>query len=393
MNAMASIEKRPRADGSTGYRVVWRDPVSGVKQGMTFDGRDEAERTVKLLNANGQQLSLAVEVAKAIKDHGPTVGEAVEEHISLLNRVGEDTRAGYRLRARDHINPHIGGLPVHHLTWQQVTRWIQLLQHKGLAPKTITNVHGLLSAAVNTAVRLDYRKDNPCTAVRLPRAHRSGDEMVVLEPFELDLILDQLHDHFRPFIITLVGTGMRFGEATALQVGDLALNASPPTIRVNKAWKQDTQRRPYIGPPKSVRSRRTISLSADLAETLRRVADGRPPGDLVVVNTAGRPIRNNTFWATHWLPAIERAQNPVDANGDPDPSVPALAKRPRIHDLRHTHASWMLAAGMDMFALSRRLGHETYATTDGRYSHLMTSHHDAAAQVAAAAMSGLRARH
>src|SRR5690606_38958193 len=68
---------------------------------------------------NGQQLSLAVEVAKAFKDHGPTVEKAVEEHISLLNRVGEDTRAGYRLRARDHINPHIGGLRVHHLTWQR----------------------------------------------------------------------------------------------------------------------------------------------------------------------------------------------------------------------------------------------------------------------------------
>lgn len=46
-------------------------------------------------------------------------------------------------------------------------------------------------------------------------------------------------------------------------------------------------------------------------------------------------------------------------------------KRPRIHDLRHTHASWMLAEGMDMFTLSRRLGHETCATTDSRYSHLM----------------------
>lgn len=49
-------------------------------------------------------------------------------------RVGEDTPTGYRLRARDHITPHIGALPVKALTWQQVTLWIRELQNKGLRP-------------------------------------------------------------------------------------------------------------------------------------------------------------------------------------------------------------------------------------------------------------------
>ena len=164
---------------------------------MTFDDRAQAERAAALLNANGQQLRLAIEVAQAIKGNGVTVTQAVAEHISLLNRVGEDTRAGYRLRARDHIDPHIGPLQVADITWQQITRWVQLLQAKGPSHKTIANVHGLLSAAMNTSVRLGYRKDNPCSAVRLPRSQRVGDEMVVLEPFELDLILDNLPAHAR----------------------------------------------------------------------------------------------------------------------------------------------------------------------------------------------------
>jgi integrase len=111
---------------------------------------------------------------------------------------------------------------------------------------------------------------------------------------------------------------------------------------------------------------------------------GRRGTDLVFVNVAGRPIRNNTFWATHWTPAITKAQNPVDATGSPDPDARRLMKRPRIHDLRHTHASWMLAEGMDMFTLSRRLGHETHAKTDSRYSHLMPAQQLVAANVAAA---------
>ncbi|GEA89050.1 tyrosine-type recombinase/integrase [Cellulomonas cellasea] len=383
---MAAVETRKRRDGTKAYRVFWRDPSDGSRRSMTFDDAGQAERAAALLNANGQHLSLALDVAKAITQDGPTVDDIVEEHIGLLMRVGDDTRAGYRLRARDHISPHIGQLRVAGVTWQQVTRWVQVLREKRLSPKTIANVHGLLSAAMNTAVRLGYRRDNPCSAVRLPRAQRGGDEMIVLEPLELDLILDNLTPHYRPFIITLVGTGMRFGEATALQVSDLALDAHPPPIRVNKAWKQDGERRPYVGAPKSARSRRTISLSPGLAGMLRTTTAGRRPDDLVFPNAAGRPIRNNTFWATHWLPAIEKAQ------GSGDEAAVRLTKRPRIHDLRHTHASWMLAAGMDMFSLSRRLGHETYATTDNRYSHLMPAQQVAAAQVAAAAMSALRLR-
>lgn len=118
---MASIEKRTRGDGTVAFRVVWRDPTQPGRQSLTFDDRRQVEQTVKLLDANGQRLSLAVEVTNAIRQGGPTVSEVVAEHIDLLNRVGEDTRTGYRLRARDHIDPHLGPLPVKALTWQAVT--------------------------------------------------------------------------------------------------------------------------------------------------------------------------------------------------------------------------------------------------------------------------------
>ena len=86
------------------FRVVWRDPTQPGKQSMTFDDRRQAEQTLKLLNANGQRLTLAVEVANAIRQGGPTVEDVVREHIDLLNRVGEDTRTGYRVLARDHMS-------------------------------------------------------------------------------------------------------------------------------------------------------------------------------------------------------------------------------------------------------------------------------------------------
>ena len=63
--------------------------------------------------------------------------------------------------------------------------------------------------------------------------------------------------------------------------------------------------------------------------------------------------------------------NPLLADGTPDPDAPRLTKRPRVHDLRHTHASWMIAAGVDLFVLQRRLGHESITTTTETYAHLL----------------------
>lgn len=95
---VASIEKRVRGDGSTAFRVVRRDPTQPGRQSMTFDDRRQAEQTVKLLNANGQRLSLAVEVANVIRQGGPTVTEVVTEHTEVVPSTSTRTSGGCRSR-------------------------------------------------------------------------------------------------------------------------------------------------------------------------------------------------------------------------------------------------------------------------------------------------------
>ena len=65
-----------------------------------------------------------------------------------------------------------------------------------------------------------------------------------------------------------------------------------------------------------------------------------------------------------------------------------LEKRPRIHDLRHTHASWMVQIGFNMFDLSYRLGHTSFSMTADKYSHLMPDAHFVAAAAVTKALSG-----
>ena len=92
---------------------------------------------------------------------------------------------------------------------------------------------------------------------------------------------------------------------------------------------------------------------------------------------------------TTWTPALDAACDPVLADGSPDPDAPRLTKRPRVHDLRHTHASWMIAAGTDLFILQRRLGHESITTTTESYAHLPPDQQRAAADAAGKALAGL----
>ncbi|WP_162250318.1 site-specific integrase [Cellulomonas sp. Root485] len=158
---------------------------------------------------------------------------------------------------------------------------------------------------------------------------------------------------------------------------------------MTKAWKRDAQGRWYVGPPKTRRTRRTVALPDDLVEVLGPLVASKAPGDLVFTNTVGSQLSSSRFWTQTWTPALDAATAPVLADGAPDLIAARLTKRPRVHDLRHTHASWMIAAGVDLFVLQRRLGHESITTTTETYSHLLPDQQAAAAAAARRTLAGL----
>lgn len=115
----------------------------------------------------------------------------------------------------------------------------------------------------------------------------------------------------------------------------------------------------------------------------------KAPDELLFPNAVGQRPSSSRFWTSTWTPALDAACNPRRPDGSPDPDAPRLTKRPHVHDLRHTHASWMPAAGTDLFVLQRRLDHESITTTTETYAHLMPDQQRAAADAAAKALRGL----
>lgn len=375
---MASIRERTRSDGSTAYAVLWRDSDTGKQTSYNLDSRPESERFKRLVESNGNSLTAVERILEKVFIGGPTVAENMERHVEMLTRAGPDQVKRYRNAIKNHFSERLGKLPVAAVEHEDVVLWVKYMQgktYKGepLSAKTIANHHGLLSASMETAIRLKRRGDNPCKGVQLPRDESIREKMHFMTAGESLAVVMAHPVRYQPLMAFLRGTGARFGEATALLGRDFSLDVQQPTVRIEKAWKRDADDRFYVGPPKTKKSRRTVSLSPSLVQILRPCVEAAGPEGLVFTTTYGGPIRHSSFYE-FWEDALTSLG--YGKSGD----------RPRIHDMRHTHASLMLGAGMSPFELSRRLGHESIQTTIDRYSHLVPDAQFRAAEMAEKAL-------
>lgn len=397
--ASKPIPKR-RADGSVVFKLPFRLSPGGRLTSETFDTIEDAQKFGALVDKVGGQAARDIRTASTLSSFEvPTLRTAFEEMLSDVDSArARGTAPEYRRVADRTWMPMLGDLPVDAITRDTVVKWVTAQRQQETAksarlraraiaaqrtdptvvvpepetysPKSIRNAHSLLSQTLAAAQTRGYVHQNVAYRVPLPSDHEH-DEMVFLSEDEFALLLDEIPEHYQPLVLTLYATGLRFGEATALTPADLDLEATTPLLRVSRAWKKAEQGSTgYIGSPKSRKARRTVSLPRELVPFLRPLTR-RPAGDLLFTTPSGTQIGQPHFHERVWTKALDRAAHPKLADGSPDPDAPRLTKRPRIHDLRHSHASLMIARGMDLLTLQRRLGHESLKTTGDTYGHLM----------------------
>lgn len=352
---MASIHEQGNSWGRT-WRVKWRD--DGRQQSLSFEDEAGAKRFKNNIEVHGPEEAKRILELEELEHSVPTVKEFLLEHIDSLTGVQPATLDRYRTYVSRDITPAFGSLPLTAVTEATVGRWVQELTAKKItvrgvekspAAKTIANKHGFISGAFSAAVRKGLMPSNPCEDRRLPEGQ--SREMVCLTAAEFQLIHDCLPKQWQPLATWLAATGMRFSEATALTPADI--DPTKRTCRINKAWKYSGNYRPQIGPPKTRRSNRTITLSQAAIDAI----DLTQP-EWLFTNGAGNPVRAQEFFNNGWKPAREKAIKL------------GLAKCPRVHDLRHTHASWLVNAGEALPVVQARLGHENITTTISMYYHV-----------------------
>lgn len=390
---MASVLPRRTSTGSVSWRVQGRNSARQMRQ-ETFLDETAARQFGNLVDSVGWDAAVAVRNARQDRDvRIPTLRQFTEVYLDPtsghLSGITEATREGYRQIAERSFLRVIGDLPVDAITKLDVARWVtwQEAQPSSRTPdttvaaKTIKNYHGVLSAILAAAVEVHRLDSNPARGTRLTRGQRVG--ITFLTRDEFNVVLHFVPDYYKPLALFLAGTGMRWGEATALTWADLDLRAKVPTARVDKAWKKGVSG-PVLGPPKTKRSNRTISLWPELVQALGQPGPG---GDLVFVGVAARKrMWSERFHETAWRPAVAAANDPAACAAA---GFQPIGKRPRVHDLRHTHASWLIAAGAPLPYVQARLGHENISTTVDTYGHLLPDAHVQMAAIMSEAMSNV----
>lgn len=438
MPGMAGLSPRTLKDGTTVWRVTFRPGGGSTKQVVeTFnpqDGRhrdyDAAEAFKRAVEAfgggwppnyvPGVGYLTAEEYARAQREQEtqekppvPFGQFALDWLDTVVNGLEDGTAGRYRRILRNHLIPAFGEYDVRDpegITPLRIGRWITSLRaddeesgEAGLSPKTVRNLHGLLSAILQTAVDREtpLRERNPCreSSKHLPSLDdgEGPGEMVFLTPGEYDLIRGQFTDpEARDLADCMYGTGLRFSEATALERDHFTLTGRRPGFQVEQAWKQREDGSYYLGAPKTKAGRRWVNLTPSQVESWEKRLLGRRRDELVFHGPQGGRFTHDTFYSCRWRPAVYRAARCVSCRGE-DWAV-GIGRRgyrdlrsaqvvwcghegqleviPRVHDLRHSHVAALISLGVPLLAISRRLGHKSIQITQDRYGHLLPQVHD-----------------
>lgn len=341
---MATMRRRELKDGTPYWQVRYR--IDGQWACISLRDENDAAGLKELIERVGAARALEIHSIERPKKAGVTVEAWVAHHIDHLTGVEPRTRHEYRGILRNDIAPALGAIPLAALSRDDISQWIEDMRESGSSGKTISRKHVILSAALNRAVEDGVLAANPAARMRLPRTERRQQRYLTTEEF--DRLLTEVPESWRPFTRFLVASGCRLQEATALRPSDV--DRAHHTVLINRAWKHGPGGY-YIGTPKTSRSQRTIDIDAKVLAALDYTKEW-----LFTNPTHGGPVRPPNFRANVWRPAIERAK---------------LAEpRPRIHDLRHTCASWLIQDGHPLPVVQQHLGHESIEVTISVYGHL-----------------------
>lgn len=329
-------ERRPGV-----YRVEvshGRDPVTGERLRMSQDvhGTDiDAERALA---------QMLLDIGKMPSAKGMTVAQFIDDIYipALPARVRRKTRTGYESKLKTHVVPKLGHIKLAKLEPYTLDRWRDELA-TNMSGRSALNVYRVLSTALNRAVRWRLLSANPLLAVDPPKA--SVRPLETLTADEVVEYLEAFVGHaIEALVAVQIATGLRPCEVTGLKWSDIDLANSVLTIRRGlHEHKSET----WFEPPKSDRSNREVSLPPWAVETLKRLRGFGPLAQGDGIEKHMRPTE---------VARLYRRQ--------------VKAKKLRylpMRDIRHTHATLLLEAGVDVVVVSRRLGHSTVAITDLYY--------------------------
>lgn len=247
------------------------------------------------------------------------------------------------------IVPYFGDIPLNEVTQKKVREWFDYLETKNLSESYKNKLRNILSSMFNHAVRYYELKENPCNKAGTIGSKKTKEiEFWTLEEYkEFISHVDKLP--YKVAYDTLYYTGLRIGELKALTLNDI--DKSVPKIMVTKSY-QKIKGGEIITAPKTESSIRDVTIPVKLLEEILELTEHYPyfENDEMIFKLSEQAYR-------------KKIKDVCEEFG---------LKPIRVHDLRHSHASYLINIGKDPALVSRRLGHSSITETLNTYTHLFT---------------------
>lgn len=376
---MASIKQR--LDGT--WRARYRDE-GGREHARHFRRKVDAQRWL-------DEVTAAV-VTGAYVD--PKAGRVTFRDYAEAWRAAqvhrESTRVHVETMLRRHAYPTFGDRPLASIQPSEVQAWVRRLS-ADLAPATVGVVHRIAAGIFNAAVRDRRIAASPCSGSKLPKVERRQVDPLATE--RVEALIAAVPERFRALVVLAAGTGMRQGECFGLTLD--RVDFLRRTVTVDRQLALVQGRAPFLAPPKTTASYRTIPLPKVVVDELAAHVAAFPPraleldvradGGKWTVETAallftteeGEPLRRTAFSAQVWRPAATKAHLPAGAG---------------FHALRHYYASLLIRHGESVKTVQARLGHASAAETLDTYSHLWPDSDDRTRDAVDGVLLGSRRR-
>jgi integrase len=343
-----------------------RDPITKKRTQFKRSGF-ESKQEAKVALAT---LQLELENGSTKKKTNVTFGDYVNEWFdSKKIKLKPSTKSNYEEQIKNSILPILGALKLNEFNDNTVQHFINTLHNdRGLSPATIRATYGMVREIVYSASRKGYISDNLLHDISLPRETKKlrvwNDEQIqtFLNAPEKILNLTRL---FIGYSISLQ-TGMRMGEVLGLTWSDIDFDKKIIRIR-QTLTKIDDVTYGFIEEGKTASAIRIIYIPDSLIKSLREhksliekerkvLGSEYSNYNLVVCTRSGNWVHPNNF-RRGFKVIVEQLDIPMI----------------RVHDLRHTHATFLLNHSVNPKIIQERLGHKNINITLQTYSHALPS--------------------
>lgn len=365
---MASFRQQGK-NGPWRYRIRYKE--NGKYRELSKSGfrlKSEAQ-------AEASKIEKSLRKGVHVDEGKQTIGEYMDDFLAIRKgQVKPSTYHRLEYQNRLYIQPKFKFTPIGELTRHDCNEWISDLT-KTLKASTARSVIGTLRSALNYALMEDRIIEfNPLDHIELPKITYDDKQIKFFTRDQLEKLMNYLRDtpqgtysvskQYYVLFGLLAHTGLRLGEALGLTWKDIKGNS----LTVNKQLQFDYHNGAHFTTPKTESSYRTIAIDQFTQDLLklqkknrlevvaRYKTSVRPSGDfkdLIFYSKDGLPLR----------PTHVREQMKIICK---NAGVPQLSP----HAFRHTHAVLMLEAGVNMKAVSERLGHATINMTADVYMHV-----------------------